>query len=70
MKELSEINLPDAEDLKVEAIKTLFDKLGLDKTAALMQGYFLRKSDYVKLKQELFKEATVESLAHAIKSKT
>lgn len=66
MKTIDDVQMPRSEELKSEAIRVLLDKLGPAKTAVLIRDYFSKTTDYLKLKDKLFENATVESLVREI----
>ena len=51
---LNAITMPTAEEVRIEAVSLLIDKLGVAKVAMIIIEQFSDKTDYLLIKEKLF----------------
>ena len=56
------ITMPTAEEVRIEAVSLLIDKLGVAKAAMIIREKFSDKTDYLLIKEELFESKKVEDI--------
>ena len=58
----SAVILPTIQEIRIEAINVLIQNLGLAKTTMFLRENFSGKTDYLKIKEDLFSKSTVEDI--------
>jgi hypothetical protein len=66
MNMIDTVELGEFEAIKHEAMEALLRQLGPAKTAIVIRDLFAQKTDYLKLKDELWSGGTVKELAQKI----
>jgi hypothetical protein len=59
--------LPKAQDLRVEAVHTIIRGMGLTRAAFFIREAMSQPDDYLKIKQDLFADKTVEEIYEEMK---
>ena len=67
MTPIKTLAIPKSEDVKTEVIETIIKRLGITKAAFFLRETISQNVDYVKIKDELFKEKTASDLYKEIK---
>lgn len=67
MTPIRTFNIPKCEDVKTEVIETIIKRLGITKAAFFLRETISQNVDYVKIKDELFKEKSASDLYKEIK---
>ena len=62
----SSITIPDMRDIRIEVIQALLNNLGLAKSAMYLRENFSSKTDYLKIKEELFSNKGTEEIYNDI----
>ena len=62
----SSISIPDMRDIRIEVIQALLNNLGLAKSAMYLRENFSSKTDYLKIKEELFSNKGTEEIYNDI----
>lgn len=68
MTPIKTLAIPRSEDVKTEVIETIVKRLGITKAAFFLRETISQKADYLKIKEELFKEKSVTDLYKEIKN--
>jgi len=67
MTPIKTLAIPKSEDVKTEVIETIIKRLGITKAAFFLRETISKNVDYVKIKEELFKEKSACDLYKEIK---
>jgi hypothetical protein len=62
------IKMPDAEQVRAEAMQTIVQQLGVAKAAFFIRETLSGPTDYLKLKSDLFKGLTTTEIYEQIKA--
>jgi hypothetical protein len=62
-----DVEIPRMSEVDAEAVESLLAALGPMKTAAFVREHMWMKTDYLELKDQLFKGLSIESIAEEIK---
>jgi hypothetical protein len=62
MRKVKESTLPKAQDLRVEAVRTIISGMGITRAAFFIREAMSQPEDYLKIKQDLFGEKTAEEI--------
>jgi len=60
------LSVPKSDDIRCEAISALIERLGIGKTAFYIRETMSQPVDYLKLKDQLFGEMTVDDICSEI----
>jgi hypothetical protein len=62
----SSITIPDMRDIRIEVVQALLQNLGLAKSEMYLRENFSNKTDYLKIKEELFSNKGTEEIYNDI----
>jgi len=66
IKTISQIKIPRNEEIKVEAINLMIEKMGIAKTASFIKEMFKQEDDYLKIKERIFNDKKVLEISNDI----
>lgn len=61
------LTVPTGEDIRTEAVQTLIKRMGITKAAFFLRESMAQKTDYLKIKDEMFGKKTVDEVFEEIR---
>jgi hypothetical protein len=65
----NKLMIPSSEEVRIEAVQTLIKRMGTTKAAIFIRETMSQKTDYLKIKDELFAEKSAAQLYEEIKKR-